>query len=60
MSTAEVASIITAAGGVIAVLVRNTWDIYRLKKYACYRYPCPNRITNDELDALQSKSSEAN
>jgi len=55
MTGSEWAVLITAATGLIATLVKNSRDIELLKKYSCYRNPCPDRI---QSDAPQSKTSK--
>lgn len=52
---AAVAAITTAVAGIVTTLVKNSRDIAHLKRYACFRFPCPDRLTTD---ALQSKSRQ--
>lgn len=52
-SITALAAAITALGGVVATLIKNSRDINRLKRYACFRLPCPERLSEE---ALQSKS----
>lgn len=56
MTGTDIAAILTALSGIVAVLVKNSRDIYTLKKLACYRYPCEERLGAETSDALQSKS----
>ena len=53
-AAAIIAGLTTLAAG-IAAIIKNTRDISILKKYACFRLPCPRRLSQDEL---QSKSSD--
>ena len=53
MSAAEWGIILTAITGLIATIVKNSRDIALLKRYACFRNPCSDRLSRD---ALGSKS----
>lgn len=45
---------IVALAGSVTAIIKNSRDIAMLKKYACLRMPCDDRIP---ADALQSKNS---